>query len=541
MMTDEDKKKIIESAFNTGICIDDEFAEPYSDDGDKDMPKALYESFKVIGHCCLDFYKFKDYDSYNNDKSFILDNKDFVVLDWELNPNNQFKADDTLKVMEDCFKSPAIKFICVYTNVPNLTNILYQLLSAFSKDTIDTEVELKVKADIDDILVNNSEITIDDLDTVLKDDIDNFITSKKKDKIPNLVKTIEDITSQDCKNKILQSLKGNGFSLEGFISRLCYNKNASKSLDKKGNYDCNVLGDDILLVSDTLILLCSKSLGNDDNHGIKPSNLLNRICDSILNIHNYKTFILTSFIRKPIHTSLATLGSGLLNINEVAFIKHASKYDNKYDLANYISTILGIQFRNILRSHLHETNIDIFELFQNEDRGKIEDKELLRLDSWITFSPKEEMNITDKRFENGDVFRLNTPFIENDLGKYSYIMCISPECDCLRHQEKLFDNVAFCFGKQETNLKTVLKNIEKKEYTILPNMEAIEWSTQFITINIKNLQTFSINKKVIVHIGENQKEEMVYLGNMKDIFAHRIANKVFSNAMRIGLDLPNLA
>ena len=121
--------------------------------------------------------------------------------------------------------------------------------------------------------------------------------------------------------------------------------------------------------------------------------------------------------------------------------------------------------------------------------------------------------------------------------EYNYLMCISAACDCARPEEKIAYNYAFALGKA-VKPDTVLKDVEKKHYTFINCDEAVEWDKKFMTIYMKGYEEFNMRDEIIVQLGAAEKRKMTYLGRMKRFYAQRVATMVFSNAHRIGVDLP---
>lgn len=100
---------IIQNAISSAVCIDDKYVTPYQApiEGDKfDDSKQLYESFRREGNCDLDIYKYESLEQFEKSKNYLFENKDLLVLDWELNESNPAcKYKDTLPILRQAINT----------------------------------------------------------------------------------------------------------------------------------------------------------------------------------------------------------------------------------------------------------------------------------------------------------------------------------------------------------------------------------------------------------------------------------------------------
>lgn len=102
-------------------------------------------------------------------------------------------------------------------------------------------------------------------------------------------------------------------------------------------------------------------------------------------------------------------------------------------------------------------------------------------------------------------------------------------------------NFAFVIGKEvaSKDIKSALKQTEKDQYTFVDENKIICWEKKFLTIDIGDNNIFNPKSGINFQIKRN-KIRATFWGNQKGTFTQRLANLVFSNAMRIGVDLPHL-
>ena len=140
MVFDAAANEIVSNSICTAVCIDNDFDEPYSDvynieNSNFKIPKNLYESFKEH-NCILDFHKYKDLESWKPKKNNILKNKDLLILDWYLTDGGlPFK--DALEILLDAVKTDSLPFIYLYTDRPELDEIVLHIYSYLSKNSSD--------------------------------------------------------------------------------------------------------------------------------------------------------------------------------------------------------------------------------------------------------------------------------------------------------------------------------------------------------------------------------------------------------------------
>jgi hypothetical protein len=117
---------------------------------------------------------------------------------------------------------------------------------------------------------------------------------------------------------------------------------------------------------------------------------------------------------------------------------------------------------------------------------------------------------------------------------------ITAHCDCLRPQGINY-NFHFVSG-EGASLETALKKVNDEDqfYSFLIRNNdplCISWKTKPFTIFIpEERRSFSSNQPIKVKIGKEFKY-LFYEGTLLENYTQRIANKAFSHASRVGVDL----
>jgi len=140
MAFDAAANEIVSNSICTAVCIDNDFDEPYSDvynieNSNFKIPKNLYESFKEH-NCILDFHKYKSLESWMPKKNIILKNKDLLILDWQLT-DGELPFKDALEILLDAVKTDSLPFIYLYTDKPDLNEIVLHIYSYLSRNSSD--------------------------------------------------------------------------------------------------------------------------------------------------------------------------------------------------------------------------------------------------------------------------------------------------------------------------------------------------------------------------------------------------------------------
>ena len=558
MMSIDDKKAIIYNTINSAICIDDQYESPYCEIPENrkyfDDSKEMYTSFRRNGKCNLDIYKFQGYDGFNNDKDFLLNHKDLMILDWELDATFQIKHESALKILDNAVDNKHIRWVAIYTNEPNDYNILLNIYAYFciekTFEELKSEIETKL-FEVLEIVEEKSELEEEKVEadfTKKLNDLVSAFTLSPKEEQSSIIKDFRHYIynlfskedSRQCCGKLGEIVKDDLSILLTYYEIV---KKEIKLLNRvnEKKHSVHILGRSYLLINGTVIFVLKKD--------ITPDGVYERVTDAICNIPNQRTLLLSLMLKNIFSEELGIGGKGLGGITDRMLLHHWESYEEKNidNLIEFLVLCIKEDIAESMRTYIDAKIIErLFERDDDEKKDIVEDYELALFNKIITFVDKKKLiNQKHHQIKTGDIFRLKTKLYnmsETDSPASDfeeYIICVSQSCDCLR-PTKIKNNFAFAYGNTDgVKLKTALKDIEKEgNYSIISDKQSIRWNDIFITIYIEN-NIFNVDDEVTVKIG-NKDIQLEYIGGLKDYYAQRIVNKIFNHALRIGVDLPHL-
>ena len=552
MISTEDKKAVIYNAINSAICIDDQYESPYCDIPENrkyfDDSKELYISFRKDGKCDLDIYKFRGYDGFDNDKDFLLNHKDLMILDWELDATFRIKHESTLKILDNAVANKYIRWVAIYTNEQDDYNILLNIYAYFCIRKTSDELKAEINDKLFEVLgIVEEKSEAEDVETdfmkKLNDIVSAFTLSPKEEQdciIKEFKRYICSLfpqeDSRECCNKLRDIVK------DDLNILLTYYEIVNKSLEilhrvDEKKYSVHILGRNYLLINGTVIFVLKKEITPDDVYG--------KVTDAICNIPNQRTLLLSLMLKNIFSEELGIGGKGLGGITDRMLLHHWESYEeeNIDNLIEFLVLCIKEDIAEAMRTYIEAEKIR--ELFKrNEDETETaKEQELALFNKILTFVSKEKLSNQERhQIKTGDIFKLKTDLHipKEKVGVVEeYIICVSQSCDCLR-PTKIHNNYAFVYGSTDSvKLRTALKEIEKEgDYSIISDNKAIKWDDSFLTVHIEN-NKFNVNDDFAVKI-ENKDIQLEYVGGLKDFYAQRIVNKIFNHALRIGVDLPHL-
>ena len=552
MISTEDKKAVIYNAINSAICIDDQYESPYCDIPENrkyfDDSKELYISFRKDGKCDLDIYKFRGYDGFDNDKDFLLNHKDLMILDWELDATFRIKHESTLKILDNAVANKYIRWVAIYTNEQDDYNILLNIYAYFCIRKTSDELKAEINDKLFEVLgIVEEKSEAEDVETdfmkKLNDIVSAFTLSPKEEQdciIKEFKRYICSLfpqeDSRECCNKLRDIVK------DDLNILLTYYEIVNKSLEilhrvDEKKYSVHILGRNYLLLNGTVIFVLKKEITPDDVYG--------KVTDAICNIPNQRTLLLSLMLKNILSEELGIGGKGLGGITDQMLLHHWESYEeeNIDNLIEFLVLCIKEDIAEAMRTYIEAEKIR--ELFKrNEDETETaKEQELALFNKILTFVSKEKLSNQERhQIKTGDIFKLKTDLHipKEKVGVVEeYIICVSQSCDCLR-PTKIHNNYAFVYGSTDSvKLRTALKEIEKEgDYSIISDNKAIKWDDSFLTVHIEN-NKFNVNDDFAVKI-ENKDIQLEYVGGLKDFYAQRIVNKIFNHALRIGVDLPHL-
>ncbi len=538
MISTEDKKAVIYNAINSAICIDDQYESPYCDIPENrkyfDDSKELYISFRKDGKCDLDIYKFRGYDGFDNDKDFLLNHKDLMILDWELDATFRIKHESTLKILDNAVANKYIRWVAIYTNEQDDYNILLNIYAYFCIRKTSDELKAEINDKLFEVLgIVEEKSEAEDVETdfmkKLNDIVSAFTLSPKEEQdciIKEFKRYICSLfpqeDSRECCNKLRDIVK------DDLNILLTYYEIVNKSLEilhrvDEKKYSVHILGRNYLLLNGTVIFVLKKEITPDDVYG--------KVTDAICNIPNQRTLLLSLMLKNILSEELGIGGKGLGGITDRMLLHHWESYEeeNIDNLIEFLVLCIKEDIAEAMRTYIEAEKIR--ELFKrNEDETETaKEQELALFNKILTFVSKEKLSNQERhQIKTGDIFKLKTDLHipKEKVGVVEeYIICVSQSCDCLR-PTKIHNNYAFVYGSTDSvKLRTALKEIEKEgDYSIISDNKAIKWDDSFLTVHIEN-NKFNVNDDFAVKI-ENKDIQLEYVGGLKDFYAQRIVNKM---------------
>lgn len=539
-MDTEKIKTIIRNAFSTALLIDDEYGNPF-EETKKELTNSrlMYKSFKEIGHCLLDIYSYNTFDEFSKIKENLFSNHELLILDWELQSRAMDPSLDTLRIISHVVQNTGIRFVIIYTNVSNIQGILYKLITNYSNSPFDESKIKALKDIVKDIIDEELDVEID-VDKFLEDSeeikgylLDNQGRTKRVDNFKISLSTqFGSEYGKFCKS-FNEKAKALGFDRKTDIPLVIYSLdyfiNVSDRNTDLPRLEVKPINMESLLLNNTVVTVIKKQ---NADCGVSPEGLYNKIVETLCNIPNHASLLFSLKLRTSLYNELGKIGRSIGVIDEGALLRQAKRYSDENDLSNYISTCTSCIVEDIIHKDVEAH--DYKELFANisEDCSDISFIQLNRL---LTFTSKEDMFSGMHLLNQGDVFCLDKSIAKN----MKYIICISAVCDCAHTEDKPAFYHSFAIGS-ETSSKEALEGAETDMYTFVDDNTPVKWSKYFLTINMKENIHFDISKPITIYFGKDDVRTMQYVGNVKRLYAQRIANNVFTHATRIGVDLPHI-
>ncbi len=567
-------KRIVKRSIRSAVCIDDRFIEPYmskeeidiieknlkpNKDGspvllDDTIPKGLYKSFRQHGECDLDIYHFKSYEE-SWKPEYILNNKDLVVIDWELDINDGFES--TLKIVKQVINSGKIPFIIVYTHKPkdDFIQIARELISNFnhfdielvnSTKTIFFEEFLSKVASLGEGVDPSS----DDIEIFWEKDevislLNAFLINPKVadnvcDSLIDLVCADFGITNKVSAKRKLTTILKEIFKIDVSLclEYLAYLIIGSKSSER---YILNrIMIDDLgFKINNTIITIFSKPGVDNEATSVSPENVFNQFSSLISNYpHNFIT-LLSVEMRDRLKEDISKISVGNSMIDERAFFKHMDNYKSKEEFFDFLLK----SWVNDLAEYNLNIKPEIFSItdqyrqdnsLQTINRDQIIDS-LAFLGFKLSTIVIPNRLSKDIKIRFGDIFQI---IDETDTTRTAeFLLSLTPHCVCA-DSTKIDNNFYFIKNKPgAVKLTTAVNKIETDYYSFIkPEGELVplEWDCKPFTLYLELNDLNNLNG-----VYKNKSVKLKYITTLKENFTQRIANKSFDYGTVIGIDLPH--
>lgn len=553
--------EIVSNSICTAVCIDNDFDEPYSDaynveNSSFKIPKNLYESFKEH-NCILDFHKYQDLESWLPKKNIILKNKDLLILDWQLT-DGALPFKDALEILFDAVKTDSLPFIYLYTDRPELDEIVLHIYSYLSGNSFDN-------------LKENYDSLCDQFEEFIDGEDANELISGMKNHFIECIQKPENI--KEIKREIVAHLKKE-LGIEPRDAGIKYNE-----LIKIGTsvFNCSVeeffknLGlflnnglfrkEPVLdieirpiegekhtyLINNTLVKISTKktNVGGTGPEIVSAEQVYSDFSKTISKRPNNFLALLGLEMRNLYRERCSIIGKDINEINELAFFHHQESLEPEEDGAfhEFLSNI----WKDEVSSFLLEQKPRLFSVLndykiKNEIDSKLEEfhknpedviQNLAKLNYYYTILRITHAEPRKIRF--GDIFHLKNA--NNSNIDFSFLLCITPHCDCFRPEK--INNYFYFVGGKEIKLSRGLKIGDSGFISYVKTdkgLVCIEWEINPFTIYIS--ENNIINPIEFDLMG--QKITLKHLTWQKENHTQRIANESFSHASRVGIDLAKI-
>ena len=560
MITEKEQSKLIGEAISSAVCIDDELIAPYEkadNEANYQLSKDLYESFSSDGKCSLDIYRFINYETYVANEERILRNKDLVILDWELGQNQECKYKDTLMILDRLCFNQQTKFINIYTHVEDLQGIVAEIYAFFLEAHKRGEQILMVKEGIMNILEEKG-LEAEKVSNLWNSYMPNYILyfgkpecqERFKEFASNIRSMLEEEEASENYSQICKSTnkypKDNSFkNLQDYLfwySLLLSNRSELSSVNQ---FECYILTGTALLINGTVIYITHKDQVNEQD-------LYKKLIAPISTLPNQRLIYLSLLLKNIVCEKVSLFSKELGKLDENTLRHHCKEVSSvgggKENIVSFISSLMQSQTAAMITDAVNPDYLARLMLYEDGESDTYDKKEMIKTDSFITFTPLSHIITSQHQVRPGDVFKIE-PSIEGkdeDNGNITdvaltHILCITQSCDALR-PHKVNYNLAFVLGK-ETDHDRALTEAERFYFTYLPpenGLNTLEWKKQFVTLFVENTLLNKEDEQFSFQFFHNGTQHTATLiGTQKEQPTLRIINNVFSNAMRIGIDLPH--
>lgn len=536
---------IVKRSIATAACIDDMFAEPFGDENEKldlGITKKLYSTFKENG-CLLDINRYNEkYDS--NIIEGIINNKDLLILDWELSESDP-KYKNSLEILEQAVNKDNLPFVCIYTHktkedigneiIPQLDayfsgikednikeiyeNILEDLEDKFEIDAEEFFGELKLACFHECMKLNNEAVFNDIRRLIEKNDLG----KKAFKEITNILKKY--LESEELIIKDIVTLIKNIF---------IYTNNFYRYIGKS-KYKVSYIEENALFIGTTLVVINSKE--------IEPKDLYLNLANTIIKRPSSIFSLLGLEMRTQYRSCALAIGKDMIDVDENAFLYFYNQIKDKEAFEELMRKIWNdkISFRllaeesnfiSLLEDKISKTKIDKFHESRN---AKFH---LAKLNAYFSQS---NINRLNKKVRFGDIFEMNYDK-DSENGHKEFLLCITPHCDCVR-PSKIDNNFYFVKGEalNDNELNAALAKAEKDYYsftTLDSKVLCIKWQYKMFTIHIK--EKYNDIEKEISGYYKNEKIRLNHLNLQEENYTQRIANVASSDASRVGITLSQI-
>jgi len=552
LVFDDVAKEIIREAISNALFIDDKALAPFKGRSklahlkdDHDRSKALYKDF-MDNDCLLQVTKFSKA-SWNRNKAFNLNNKDLLILDWQLIRDEH---EESLKILDESVIKKGLHFCCIYTQaalqeVKNELNRYYW--GNVSAEVIAGTKQLLHGTELDDYWTINNQHP----DWTEFDELANNIVNARPADIDAQITAFKDryhlTDEQIAALKTIDAIYGTRSSFIKLKTVLNQTPGTFSRISQQGlTYRLSELDDTTIYINHTIVKLFQK--GN-----VNGSQLYESFLQSIIGEENIFLTLMGLEMRNRFRENSAFVGKDLDNVSEEAFFYHRVKNkDTLHIFEDFLREILKDQ----VASFLYERDLKIFgslddyfatkgiqlkidELLKPENADKFK-KQSFKLNKFYNLYNLDARKTNDSlRF--GDILKGTVKKeingAESDVVRY--FLCITALCDCL-HPKKINNQFWFVEGDIFTNQNKALEKTDGRFLSFLVKeneIVAVDWENnkEFCIPFAMYVYENNVSKGIKAQYYQ-QTVQLEWVASLKENYAQRIANDAFGYPIRVGID-----
>jgi hypothetical protein len=540
----EIKIRIVKEAITQVLCIDDEFIMPYTTN-DKQIEnyennykwtKNLFDELISTYNSVVDIQKYEkaSYDKYLEK----FDNKDLLVLDWEMLPPGVLQYQDSLKLLGEAVKSD-IPFICIYTKSPDIYNIYECILNYFCGMS---------EGEVDEIATGWID-TLQPDEEFERDVIKCFDEYEIKDLTKNLISLLSKQEMKDLKEAGIKY--GNS---ENWIPLYLQYKKILLPKEKLPKARWERRTDKPININGKLIICFYKDCNvvtGDNNLVVSPQKIVDYIATNLSEAPNSIFNIIWLKYKNHFNHLLYKHGAFFQDISDQAFYHYSQQLKMNHGeeaLTDAISEFIKNLYKDEIISKLNNDDAGLEQCIINEINKNAaysnKDTELVKLNYF--FCINKDLKGINRRIQFGDVFFINDNEVKDKEQTHietsnMFWLCVTPHCDCLRPQ-RINHNYLFIRGEEYGDNKS-LKRAEKDNYSFIKDGDryiSIKWQQRLNSIYIQENNDNMNENGTITAYYKNHEFVMKYICTLKENYAQRFANAAFSFNNRVGISYANL-
>lgn len=519
-------KNIIKNSIKSAVFIDENALEFYQQPAKKLNPeqrlsKQLHKKFKENG-VSLTVHRFLPADIANkNIKKYLFDDRDLVLLDWELDNDYAVGKRYSLDLLADIISSSHLHFCAIYTSTPNVNDVFDNIISFFSN---------KSQNDFDEIK-NELSAYENDLLPVLKN-VNIYDFDQNKRLIPRLA-----AISNTLLGEIKEITKVKDIPQAVTFVKMAFEGTFLKSDKANPKPDLVDRNNSVLVINNTIITLIKKDLKNDSH------NLINKLSTQITKSQNSFTQLLGVEMQSIFKQKASFIDPSLLNVSINTLLYHRTqilKDGSDLPFEEFMKNLLLENASLKLRGEKLSILDSIFLNSISPKKPKTNNTEIAKINTFYNGSVLDEARLINF----GDIFHF-----DND----TYYMCITPLCDCLYPDDNIKNRYFFVKGISFGNVKEAISLGDEAFISYLDERTCISWAgiskgsdlDKHKPIYVKPIQIFITDSRIIdskIYPHELTTEgyscgfKLTYRFTLRQQYAQRIANHAFSHPIRVGVD-----